>query len=385
MAKPHHARRRVAPQRHLILPAPAQAALVAAVVILIALSCTRNAFVTLDDGLYLSNVSALGGLTLRGVAFAFTSVSALYWQPLAWLSHELDIAMFGQNPAGHHFTSVLLQALATGLLFLVLKNLGARSWLAAVGSLLWALHPLRVESFAWIAERKDVLCAFFFIATLLAYLRHAEGPSRWRYAAWNLLAALALMSKPTAVCLALTLLLLDYWPLRRNCSFVRLLTEKLPLFGMTAAVMALTVYGQKVSGSMRHLADVPLGIRIENVPIAYMRYLGKILWPRISPASMSTIAIPPQRGWSHPRWACAGEYGPDSLPAGELCGRAPTVWPRRGVGRGQVRRGGGDRRHGRVRRFPREAARSRTTHPEGHRSRSIARTGPAKPGANSCG
>lgn len=320
MAKPHHARRRVAPQRHLILPAPAQAALVAAVVILIALSCTRNAFVTLDDGLYLSNVSALGGLTLRGVAFAFTSVSALYWQPLAWLSHELDIAMFGQNPAGHHFTSVLLQALATGLLFLVLKNLGARSWLAAVGSLLWALHPLRVESFAWIAERKDVLCAFFFIATLLAYLRHAEGPSRWRYAAWNLLAALALMSKPTAVCLALTLLLLDYWPLRRNCSFVRLLTEKLPLFGMTAAVMALTVYGQKVSGSMRHLADVPLGIRIENVPIAYMRYLGKIL----SQANLSCFYVYNR----HPAaaWVVASALG--------LCGR---VWARFSSGRRTMR------------------------------------------------
>jgi dolichyl-phosphate-mannose--protein O-mannosyl transferase len=131
--------------------------------------------------------------------------------------------MFGMNPAGHHFTSALLNALAAGLLFLVLRKLGASQWLAAAGSLFWALHPLRVESFAWIAERKDVLCGLFFIAAVLAYLRCAEHPSRRRYAAWNIAAALALMSKPTAVCLAPVLLLLDYWPLGRNSGFVRLL------------------------------------------------------------------------------------------------------------------------------------------------------------------
>src|SRR5580658_9424462 len=148
-----------------------------------------------------------------------------------------------------------------------------------IGALFWALHPLRVESFAWIAERKDVLCALFFIATVLAYLRYAERPSKPRYLAWIGFAALALMSKPVAVSLAPILLLLDYWPLRRNSGPLQLLKEKLPLLGITAAVMALTVYGQKVCGSMSHLADVPFRIRLENVPVSCARYIGKILWP----------------------------------------------------------------------------------------------------------
>jgi Flp pilus assembly protein TadD len=276
-----HARanKAIAASSGLPLPCGAQAALLGAVVFAVTLPATRNAFVSLDDGLYLSNTSAVGGLTLRGVAFAFTSVSTLYWHPLAWLSHELDAEWFGTNPAGAHFTSVLLHAIAAGLLFLVLRKLGAGAWAAAGGALLWALHPLRVESFAWIAERKDVLCALFFIATVLAYLRYAERPSKPRYLAWIGFAALALMSKPVAVSLAPILLLLDYWPLRRNSGPLQLLKEKLPLLGITAAVMALTVYGQKVSGSMSHLADVPFRIRLENVPVSCARYIGKILWP----------------------------------------------------------------------------------------------------------
>jgi hypothetical protein len=140
--------------------------------------------------------------------------------------------------------------------------------------MLWALHPLRVESFAWVAERKDVLSALFFIATVLAYLRYAERPSLGRYLAWIALAALALVSKPVAVSLAPILLFLDYWPLHRKSGLLPLVKEKLPLLGMTAVVMVLTVYGQKVSGSMRHLADVPFRIRLANVPVSCMRYIG---------------------------------------------------------------------------------------------------------------
>jgi hypothetical protein len=266
-------------QPGICFPSAAQALLVGAVVLMATLPSAGNHFVALDDGLYLSDTSAVGGLTLRGVAFAFTSVSTLYWHPLAWLTHELDSELFGTSPAGPHFINVLLHSIAAGLLFLVLRRLGAGAWAAAGCALLWALHPLRVESFAWVAERKDVLCALFFIATVLAYLRYAERPSPRRYVAWTVLGALALMSKPVAVSLAPVLLLLDYWPLRRQSGFVQLLNQKIPLLGMTAAVMLLTVYGQKVSGSMRHLADVPFRIRLENAPISYARYIGKILWP----------------------------------------------------------------------------------------------------------
>jgi tetratricopeptide (TPR) repeat protein len=252
---------------------------VAAIVLLATLATTANNFVALDDGHYLTNPHITVGLTPASIAFAFTSVTDLYWHPLAWLSHALDFQLYARDPAGQHFTSLLLHALTAGLLFLVLKRLGARAWLAAASSLLWALHPLRVESFAWVAERKDVLCAFFFTATVLAYLHYAARPSGRRYTLWLALAAMALMSKPTAVSLPVILLLLDYWPLQRTRGIPHLLGEKLPLFAMAAAVMGLTVYGQKVSGSMSHLAEVPFWTRLANVPIAYLRYLGKILWP----------------------------------------------------------------------------------------------------------
>lgn len=168
----------IAPRHGHRLPPLAQAGLLAVLVLMVTLPATRNAFVVLDDGLYLSNTTAVGGLTMRGVAFAFTLVSTLYWHPLAWLSHELDAGLFGASPAGAHFTSVLLHAIAAGLLFLVLGRLGAGAWTAAGGALLWALHPLRAESFAWVAERKDVLCALFFIATVLAYCATQSAPRR---------------------------------------------------------------------------------------------------------------------------------------------------------------------------------------------------------------
>jgi tetratricopeptide (TPR) repeat protein len=248
-------------------------------VLFVTLPATGNAFVYFDDHLYLRNQIASEGLTVRSVAFAFTTVETLYWHPLAWLSHALDIELFGSNAAGHHFTSVLLHALAAGLLCLVLLRLGLGAFAAAAGSLLWALHPLRVESFAWIAERKDVLCALFFLATVATYLRYLERPSRARYAAWLSCGALALMSKPAAVSLPIVLLLFDFWPRRREAKLVRLLAEKLPLAAMAAAVTALTVVGQVRAGATNYLADVPLRARLATAAVSYARYLGKVLWP----------------------------------------------------------------------------------------------------------
>jgi Flp pilus assembly protein TadD len=265
-------------QRARLRPA-IQAALLAAVVLLATLRATDNGFVDLDDSLYVGSSPVAGGLTRAGAVFAFTSVSRLYWHPLTWLSHQLDAELFAANPAGHHFTSVLLHAISAGLLFLALRRLGAGAWISAAGSLLWALHPLRVESFAWVAERKDVLCAVFFMATVLAYLRYAECPSRGRHVAWIGLGALALMSKPAAVSLLPVLLLLDLWPLRRRRPVAARLREKLPLLGMTAVVVFLTLYGQQRSGSMSHLADVSFFVRLENAPIFLVRYIGKLFWP----------------------------------------------------------------------------------------------------------
>jgi Tfp pilus assembly protein PilF len=254
-------------------------AVIAACVLCVAACATRNGFVTLDDSLYVATKPASEGLTPASVAFAFTTVETLYWHPLAWLSHELDIEEFGFNAGGHHFTSALLHALAAGLLCLVFFRLGAKALSAAMGSLLWALHPLRVESFAWVAERKDVLCALFFVAAIAAYLRYIERPSRVRYAGWLCCGALALMSKPAAVSLPAVLLLLDYWPRKRGTAFWRLVAEKLPLAAMAGCVMFLTVLGQVRSGSTSYLADVPIGPRLACAAVSYVRYLGKIVWP----------------------------------------------------------------------------------------------------------
>ena len=264
---------------HAWLTREAASLVVTIVVVLLCLTATGNAFVHYDDHLYLQTQPASEGLSARSVAFAFTTVETLYWHPLTWLSHELDIELFGSNAAGHHFTSILLHALAAGLLCLILLRLGLGALPAAAGSLLWALHPLRVESFAWIAECKDVLCALFFLATIAVYLRYLDRPSRARYAAWLCFGALALMSKPTAVTLPIVLLLFDFWPQRRNTTLVRLLAEKLPLAAMAAAVTALTIVGQVRAGATTYLADVPPGARLATAAVSYARYLGKLLWP----------------------------------------------------------------------------------------------------------
>jgi len=245
--------------------------------LIIALPSVRNSFVDLDDGPYVLQKPASDGLTREAVTFAFTAVRPMYWHPLAWLSHELDTELYGSSPAGHHFTSVMLHALTAALLCVVLMQLGAGNVPAALGSLLWALHPLRVESFAWIAERKDALCAFFFLATIAIYLQYKKRASAGLYIAWLTCGCLALMSKPTAVTLPIVLLLLDFWPQQGHASTSRLTVEKLPLMAAVIAVCYLAVIGQSQAMSLTPVASFP--VRLENAALSYVRYLGKILWP----------------------------------------------------------------------------------------------------------
>jgi protein O-mannosyl-transferase len=259
-------------------PRAIAACLVAGIVLLIGLPTLGNGFVLLDDPTYVANKPVSSGLTIDGLAFAFTSISP-YWHPVTWLSHELDAELFGSDPAGHHFTSVLLHALTAGLVCLTLVALGADLWLAGAAALLWGLHPLRVESFTWVAERKDVLCALFFLAAVWAYLRYQERPGRARYALWLLCGTLALMSKPTAVTLPVVLLLLDLWPGKRKAPLWRLIVEKIPLAAFAAAVAVATVVGQQRDGATSLVPDLSLGTRLANVSVSYARYLGKMLWP----------------------------------------------------------------------------------------------------------
>src|SRR5258707_10235891 len=173
-------------------------------------------FVNYDDQRYVyENTKITGGLSISGIAWAFTHIHSLNWHPLTTISHMLDCQLYGLNAGWHHFTNVLLHTLAAILLFLALQQMTGAVWQSAFVAALFAIHPLRVESVAWIAERKDVLSGFFFMLTLLAYFYWTKKRTLGRYVTTSILFAFGLMSKPMVVTLPIVLLLLDYWPLNR--------------------------------------------------------------------------------------------------------------------------------------------------------------------------
>jgi tetratricopeptide (TPR) repeat protein len=259
-------------------------------------------FLFFDDPLYVTgNPRVQAGLTFEGVGWAFQTLHASNWHPLTWLSHMLDCAWFGLEPAGHHATSVALHALNAALLYALLVRYTG-SWPAAAGAaLLFALHPLRVESVAWVAERKDVLSGAFALGALLAWDAWARRGARAGYAGALALFALGLLAKPMLVTLPLLLLALDYWPYGRlapgRAAFGRLLLEKAPLLALTAASSLVTLVAQRTSIAY---ADAPLlAARLENAMVALARYLAKTLWPS------GLVALYPQPpGW--PALALAG-------------------------------------------------------------------------------
>jgi len=252
----------------------------------------RHPFVNYDDDRYVTeNLHVHDGLTWDTIAWAFTATEQGNWHPLTWLSHALDWQLFHRNATGHHFTSLLIHAANAVLLFLFLAYATGRvgpSWLVAA---LFALHPINVESVAWVAERKNVLCTFFFFAALIAYSWYARKPDWRRYLAFAGLFALGLMSKPMVITLPVVLLLLDYWPLGRirglpsgtppiaQAPLSKLLVEKLPLLVLSAASAWITMQAQRAGGAMRSAAQFSLGVRLENALVAYATYLWKMIWP----------------------------------------------------------------------------------------------------------
>ncbi|MGP8200845.1 MAG: tetratricopeptide repeat protein [Limisphaerales bacterium] len=235
-------------------------------------------FVNYDDGYYVyNNPMVARGLTLKGVAWAFTGVHVDNWHPLTWLSHMLDCQLYGLNPAGHHLTNVLLHTATVIVLFLVLRQMTGALWRSAFVAAVFAIHPLRVESVAWVAERKDVLSGLFFMLTLGAYVRYVRLPwSPARYGLVLVLFAMGLMSKPMLVTLPVVLLLLDYWPLQRldPRKLSGLLMEKLPLLALSAASCIVTFLAQY--GAMQ-LFPIPASSRFANASVAPMVYLGQML------------------------------------------------------------------------------------------------------------
>jgi hypothetical protein len=238
----------------------------------------RHEFIDFDDNDYVfDNPVVDQGLTLKGIVWAF-SFHAGNWHPLTWLSHMLDCQLYGLHPGGHHLTNVLLHTATVILLFLVLRQLTGALWRSAFVAAVFAIHPLRVESVAWVAERKDVLSGLFFMLTLGAYVRYARRPwSPARYWLVVLLFALGLMSKPMLVTLPLVLLLLDYWPLQRVESAGRLMMEKLPLLALSAAACVATFLAQRAG--IQSTASFSLPHRLGNALVACVVYLRQMIWP----------------------------------------------------------------------------------------------------------
>jgi tetratricopeptide (TPR) repeat protein len=300
-------------------------------------------FVSYDDPLYITeNPHVRVGLTGSGVGWAMTATDGSNWHPLTWLAHMADCQVFGLWAGGHHLVSVGLHAINAVLLFWLLRrmtaavparhSLGGGVWLSAFVAGLFALHPLHVESVAWISERKDVLSTFFGLLALLAYVRYAERPGVARYVPVFVLLALGLMAKPMLVTLPFVMLLLDYWPLGRfgystggafvvgappcGCPAViaghdgrprgaaptarcssgsggRLVLEKLPLFVLMVTSSAATYYVQQTTGAMRYAGEIGFPARLSNALVSYVAYLGQTVWPQGLAFLYPLVELPP--------------------------------------------------------------------------------------------
>jgi protein O-mannosyl-transferase len=265
---------------------------------------TRAPFLNYDDQIYVTeNPQVLAGLTWNTIVWCFRTPRAVDWHPITWLSYALDSQMFGLNPAGYHLTNVLMHAASAVLLFLILASATGMVWRSLAVAALFALHPINVESVAWIAERKNVLSMFFFLVALAAYGWYARRPSVGRYLAVTLAYVLALMSKAQVITFPFALLLLDYWPLRRigplqaegvesdlavtgvpASSLRNLIIEKVPWFALSVASALITL---KTGGAaFSYMVETgatpssfPLWIRLATAAIGYVKYLGKAFWP----------------------------------------------------------------------------------------------------------
>ncbi len=279
------------------------------------LQVAAHDFVSYDDDVYVtSNAQIQTGLNGENVVWAFTSTSAANWHPITWLSHMLDCQLYGLKPSGHHFTNLLIHLSNVLLLFWLLQVMTGAIWRSALVAALFALHPLNVESVAWIAERKNLLSTLFWILTLWAYVWYARKPELKRYLAVLALFALGLMSKPMVVTLPFALLLLDYWPLERlalrptepdnNSARAkqgkrpakkpkqsevkthyprqtpgRLIMEKAPLLLLAATSSVITVIAQKKGGAVGAVEAFPISVRLTNAVVSYAGYLGQMIWP----------------------------------------------------------------------------------------------------------
>ena len=258
---------------------------------------SHHPFVNYDDDAYVTeNAHVQSGLNWDTVRWAFTTYEFVNWHPLTWISHALDYQMFQLDPGGHHETNVVLHAVNTLLLFWVLLRATRSAGTSLMVAALFALHPINVESVAWISERKNLLSVLFFLLALGAYRWYARGPRVTRYAAVAALFALGLMAKPQVITFPFVLLLWDYWPLQRmfadrtgpssensapipGKSFSWLVVEKLPLFAICGGSAVVTVLAARTGGTLGGIYFHPFSLRLQNAIVSYVRYVGKAFWP----------------------------------------------------------------------------------------------------------
>ena len=256
-------------------------------------------FTNYDDDVYVTeNPHIKNGLTRESVIWAFTTSHHANWFPMTWLSHILDYQFYGLNPKGHHLTNLLFHIASALILFIVLLRMTGALWQSCFVAALFALHPLNVESVAWVAERKNVLSTFFWLLTMWAYIHYVEKPGIKRYGLVALFFALGLMSKPMLVTLPFVLLMMDYWPLKRlefgqekgndeitgeykgkRLNIWRLIREKIPLFLLAAGSGIATFIVQKSGGALQGMEVNSLSARLTNAMVSYLEYLKKTVWP----------------------------------------------------------------------------------------------------------
>lgn len=254
----------------------------------------HNGFINLDDNLYVTdNPHIKAGLHWATVKWSFVTFEQANWHPLTWLSHALDWQLFKKNAEGHHYTSLLFHAIDAVLLFLLLQKATGYTWRSLMVAALFAVHPVNVESVAWVAERKNVLSMLFFLLAMLAYGWYARRPSAGRYLLVPVLFAVGLTAKPQIITLPFVLLLWDYWPLQRfgsnpentatqqfaRASIGRLVLEKVPLLLLAGGDAVVTMYAQRKGEAVRSLGDYSVYARLGNSIISYARYVGHAFWP----------------------------------------------------------------------------------------------------------
>jgi len=254
-----------------------------------------HSFVNYDDGLYVTgNYYVQKGLNLKSITWAFSNTFAANWHPVTWLSHMLDVQLYGINAGSHHLTSLFIHIANTLLLFLVFRKMTGKMWQSSLLAALFAIHPLHVESVAWISERKDVLSTFFWLLTMWSYARYAEHPGIKRYLSVLIFFILGLMTKPMLVTLPFVFLLLDCWPLQRfqlkyeddtarksgkQLPVIKLIWEKVPFFILSITASTIAVFAQHSKGTVASFDKFPLFVRIENAIVSYANYIGKMIWP----------------------------------------------------------------------------------------------------------